>query len=206
MRFAFLLYPGVEPIDLAAIGVVSMARRVMPELSYCTVAASLEPSHFSNGLRVLPDYKFADCPTVDALIVPGGPGWSDASKDDEVLAFLRQRAPSTLVVSICTGAMLLAAAGMLEGRQATTKCEVTGSEASPLSLLRRDHPQVDAVHALLVDSGSIITGGGVGLCIDTLLYVLRTRVDDARTEEAARILEYGAAEKANRARLPLVTR
>jgi transcriptional regulator GlxA family with amidase domain len=204
MRFAFLLYPGVEPIDLAAIGVVSMARRVMPELSYCTVAASLAPSRFSNGLRVLPDHDYASCPAVDALIVPGGPGWAEAAQDAQLLAFLRERAPSTLLVSICTGAMLLAAAGLLQGRQATTKCEVTGSEVSPLSLLRRDHAGVDAVHALLVDSGSVITGGGVGLCIDTLLHVLRTRVNAERTEEAVRILEYGAAEKANRARLPVV--
>lgn len=205
MRFAFLLYPGVEPIDLAAIGVVSMARRVMPALSYCTVAATLEPSRFSNGLRVLPDHRFTDCPAVDALIVPGGPGWAEAAKDPEVRDFLRARAPSTLLVSICTGAMLLAAAGLLQGRKATTKCEVTGSEASPLGLLGADYQGIEAVHALLVDEGSVITGGGVSLCIDTLLHVLRTRVDEAQTQQAIRILEYGAADRANRARLPVLS-
>ena len=59
MKFAFLMYRGVEPIDLAAIGVISMARRVVPELSCLSVAATLDLQTFSNGLRVAPDVTFA---------------------------------------------------------------------------------------------------------------------------------------------------
>ncbi len=207
MKFAFLCYPGVEPIDLAALGVVSMARRVLPELLCTTVAATRDLQLFSSGLRVAPEHDFASCPEVDALIVPGGPGWVEASADAALLAFLRGRAPRATIVSICTGAMIVAAAGLLDGRSATTKREVVPPEESPLGLLGLRHPQVDAVPALLVDSGDIVTGGGVSLCIDTILYVLRTRLGEAgKIDEVARILEYGFAAEANRQRLPILMR
>jgi transcriptional regulator GlxA family with amidase domain len=202
MKFAFLLYEGVEPIDLAAIGVISMARRVVPELGYVTVAADTRLQTLSNGLRVAPDFGFRDCPAVDALIVPGGPGWPQASEDAATRDFLRRRADGALLVSICTGAMLLAKAGLLDGRAATTKCEVRPPEVSPLSLLARDHPRVEARQALVVDSGTVLTGGGVSLCIDAMLHVIATRVGAAEAAEVARIIEYGAAWEANQARLP----
>lgn len=203
MKFAFVLYPGIEPIDLAAIGVVSMGRRVMPELGYVTVAARPEASVFSNGLRVLPDHVFSDCPPVDALIVPGGPGWAAAAQDPELAAFLQQQSRGgVLLIGICTGGMILAAAGLLDGRAATTKTEVVPPEVPPLQLLQKQHTQVDARKALVVDAGTVVTGGGVSLCIDTVLHVLATRTDAAKAAEVARILEYTAASAANRARLP----
>lgn len=203
MKFAFLLYPGIEPIDLAAIGVVSMARRAMPELAFVTVAQGLAPVAFAGGLKVVPDESFAGFSGADVLIVPGGPGWKDAATDAPLLEFLRTAQVGTRC-GLCTGAMILAAAGLLEGRSATTKVEAIGQEEPPLELLRRGHPGVDVRHALLVDSGDVITGGGVSLCIDTLLYFLATRVSAARTRDVERILEYGAAHAANRARLPVV--
>ena len=204
MKFAFLMYHGVEPIDLAAIGVISMARRVMPELSCLTVAATLDLQIFSNGLRVAPDVTFAQCPVVDMIIVPGGPGWVQAAEDAAVLDFLRTRSPATPVVSVCTGAMIMAAAGLLDGLSATTKCEVVAPEVSPLRLLSERYPKIDPVHALLVDSGAVVTGGGVSLCIDTMLHVLATRVDADKTAEVIRILEYAGAARANRSRLKVV--
>ena len=77
MKFAFLMYHGVEPIDLAAIGVISMARRVMPELSYLTVAATHDLQIFSNGLRVAPDVTFAQCPTQGPGTIRIGVGGDD---------------------------------------------------------------------------------------------------------------------------------
>ena len=202
MKFAFLLYEGVEPIDLAAIGVVSMARRVVPEFEYVTVAADAGLQTLSNGLRVAPDFGFDDCPPVDVLIVPGGPGWPQASEDTATRDFLRRRGDGTLLVSICTGAMLLAKAGLLDGRVATTKCEVRPPEVSPLSLLARDHPRTEARQALVVDNGTVLTGGGVSLCIDAMLHLIATRVGAEQAAEVARIIEYGAAWEANKARLP----
>lgn len=202
MKFAFLLYEGVEPIDLAAIGVISMAKRVIPELSYLTVAADGGLQRLSNGLRVAPDFTLADCPDVDAIIIPGGPGWPDASKDAAIRSFLQRRSGNATLVSVCTGAMILATAGLLDGRVATTKCEVRPPELSPLAVLAREHPEVDARKALIVDSGSIITGGGVSLCIDAILHVLATRIGADEAAEVARIIEYAHAWQANKARLP----
>ncbi|GAA4342106.1 hypothetical protein GCM10023165_23500 [Variovorax defluvii] len=202
MKFAFLLYEDVEPIDLAAIGVVSMAKRVVPGLEYLTVAASPGLQRMANGLRVAADHGFDDCPPFDVLIVPGGPGWARASEDAAIRDFLRRRGDGALLLSLCTGAMLLAASGLLDGRMATTKCEVRAPEVSPLSLLARDHPRIDARHALMVDSGTVLTGGGVSLCIDAMLHLIATRIGAAEAAEVARIIEYGAAWEANRARLP----
>jgi transcriptional regulator GlxA family with amidase domain len=202
MKFAFLLYEGVEPIDLAAIGVISMAKRVIPELSYLTVATDAGLQRLSNGLRVAPDFTLADCPDVDAIIIPGGPGWPDASKDAAIRSFLQRRSGNATLVSVCTGAMILATAGLLDGRVATTKCEVRPPELSPLAVLAREHPEVDARKALIVDSGSIITGGGVSLCIDAILHVLATRIGADEAAEVARIIEYAHAWQANKARLP----
>jgi transcriptional regulator GlxA family with amidase domain len=198
MHVTFLLYEGIEPVDLAAIGVVSMAKRVIPELAYETVAATTEPVRFSNGLQVLPARTFDAVRTVDVLLVPGGPGWRAASRDPAVLAFIRRVAPSATVCSVCTGAMILAEAGLLDGLAATTKVEVVPPERSPLAELRERHPAVRAEHALLVDAGAVITGGGVTLCLDAMFYLLEKRYGAVATDEVARIMEYGAAREANR--------
>ena len=207
MQLTFLVYEGVEPIDLAAIGVISMAKRIIPELSYQIVALRNEPVELSNGLRVLPNARFDEVAQVDVLMVPGGPGWRAASQDRETLAFIRRvAAPAAATVcSVCTGAMILAAAGTLDGLHATTKTEVVAPEASPLLELRGRYPNVHAQAALLVDNGAVITGGGVSLCIDTTLHLLQRRFGRPAAEEVARILEYSAAWQAN-SRRPAVIR
>src|SRR5690606_41179170 len=96
MKFAFLMYPGVEPIDLAAIGVLSMARRLLPTLSFVVVAAAMAPQDWASGLRVMPDARFADCPPVDALVVPGGPRWPQAAAAAAPPAFPPLHAPAPL--------------------------------------------------------------------------------------------------------------
>lgn len=204
MRIGYVLYPGIEPIDLAALGVVSMARRVAPELTVCTVAARLAPVEFASGLRVLPDSAFAERAPCDVLVLPGGPGWQAAAQDAELLDYLRAMAAGTRLVTLCTGAMIAAAAGLLDDRAATTKVEVVGTEQVPLELLRTRHPRVAAQPALVVDSGAVVSGGGVSLCIDTMLYVLAPLLGAERHAALLRILEYGAAAEANRERLPVI--
>jgi transcriptional regulator GlxA family with amidase domain len=200
MRMTYLLYEGIEPVDLAAIGVMSMAKRVIPQLTYETVAATNAPVVFSNGLRVVPDRLFDDVSSVDVLLVPGGPGWRKASEDPTVLAFIRRVAPSGLTCSICTGAMILAEAGVLEGHAATTKVEVVDPEVAPLSELSARYPKIAARRALVVDEATVVTGGGVTLCIDTTLHLLERRYGSEKVDEVARIMEYGAARRANRSR------
>jgi transcriptional regulator GlxA family with amidase domain len=205
MKMSYLLYEGVEPVDLAAIGVMSMGRRVIPELSYETIAASRGPVRFANGLKVLADHSFDEVIAVDVLLVPGGPGWRAASKDSEILSFIKRVAPSSLVCSICTGAMILAEAGMLDGTAATTKVPVVPPEVSPLDELRERFPAVEARAALIVDSGAVVTGGGVTLCIDVVLHLISRRYGEPAAQEIAHIMEYGAARQANSERFASTT-
>ena len=121
--YGILIYPGVEPIDIgAAFGVLSMARRLAPELRYAGVAREAGEVVCANGLVVRADHGYADAPDFGDLIVTGGPGWVEAAEDPATLNYLR--GSSARLTSICTGAMILAAAGLLDGRQATTKHEV----------------------------------------------------------------------------------
>jgi len=205
MKAAILLYPGVEPIDLATFGVLSMARRVAPQIAMFTVAREAGVVELANGLKVVADHGYADAPDADVLIVTGGPGWQDAAHCAATLAFVRAWPARGVTASVCTGAMILAAAGVLDGHAATTKQEVIGAEVSPLAVLRERHPRVEAVGALVVDDGRVVTGGGVTLCIDAMLYLIERFVGVDAARETARILEYTAARDANRARLAMRT-
>ena len=200
MKFGLLLYPGVEPIDLATVGVLSMARRVLTQIEYLTVANKAETVPMSNGLRVMADVSFADAPQLDVIIVPGGPGWVKACDDKTILDYLSRTAEHAKIVSVCTGAMILAAAGLLENRRATTKREIVAGEERPLDVLAR-RVSIEAVEARIVDDGDIITGGGVSLGHDLTLYLIERFVGEAAARETARILEYGRAYAANGAEM-----
>lgn len=206
MRFGVCIYDGVEPIDLATFGVLSMARRIRPEIEICVIAPRAGTVLLSNGLRVVADYDLASAPALDVLIVTGGPGWVAQSQSPDMLAFLRRRAADTLLVSVCTGGMILGASGVLDGYPATTKREVVPPEQSPLQVMRERWPSIDAREASLVDSGAFVTGGGVTLCIDTVLHVLARLFGDDMAQQTARILEYQRAWSANQAQFPPVLR
>ncbi|MEO8924541.1 MAG: DJ-1/PfpI family protein [Caldimonas sp.] len=182
-----------------------MGRRVVPQLSYRTVAATRAAVSMSNGLRVMPDLAFDEVEGIDVLMVPGGPGWREAAADPAILAFIGKWGAIANVCSICTGAMILAAAGTLDGLAATTKSVVVPPERSPLGELDERYKNVSAVNALLVDSGRVVTGGGVTLCIDTTLHLIAMRYGGAAADEVARIMEYGAALTANASRLPMIS-
>ena len=199
MRFGVFIYDGVEPIDLAAFGVLSMARRVAPEIEPVAIAPRAGRVALANGLEAVARYGVDDAPPLEVLIVTGGPGWKAQCANPDTLAFVRDRARDTLVASVCTGGMILAASGILDGLKATTKKEViAGQEVPPLELMQRDYPQIDALPARLVDCGRVVTGGGVTLCIDVVLHLLERLFDARVAAETARILEYTTAWHANR--------
>ncbi len=202
MKFGIFIYHGCEPIDLATFGVLSMARRVAPQIEIQTIAPEAGVVNFSNGLKVLADFGIGNAPQFDVIVVTGGPGWSEQAANAELLAFLRARSAATLLTSVCTGGMILAAAGVLDGKQATTKYEVVEPEISPLSVMRSQYPKIRTEHASLVDAGTVVTGGGVSLCIDAMLHLLKTRISPEVAAETARIIEYSRAWEANRFGLP----
>lgn len=204
-RVGVVLYDGVEPIDLGGtLGVLSMARRILPNLADAVTAPEAGPVRLAGGLVVQAPYGLAEAPDCDVFIVCGGPGWPEAARDPRLLAFLRARPPERLA-SVCTGAMILAAAGPLDGRTATTRRAAAGAETTaPLDLLRSAAPGVTTRSALIVEDG-VVTGGGVSLAIDTTLYLLGRLYGIEARDEVARLIEYDRAFAANVRALGIVT-
>lgn len=137
------------------------------------------------GLRVQPDRTLGDCPPLDALIVPGGPGADERTPDQDelILPFLLARAGSTpTLASVCTGAFLLGRAGLLDGRRATTHTQ-------GLAALRREFPAVDVVAAKVVDEGAILTAAGVSSGVDLMLHLFERWFGPEARARAARGLD-----------------
>jgi transcriptional regulator GlxA family with amidase domain len=120
------------------------------------------------GLRIRPAVTLDSCPPLDALVVPGGPGADERTpvQEEAILPFLRRVATTTpTVASVCTGAFLLARAGLLEGRRVTTHRDA-------LAKLRAEFPSLDVVHDKVIDEGAIVTAAGVSSGIDLALHLL----------------------------------
>jgi transcriptional regulator GlxA family with amidase domain len=199
-RFGIFIYDDVEPIDLGATyGVLSMAKRILPRIEAFVVAAEAGSVRLANGLTVVADYGFADCPNADVLIVCGGAGWTAQARNPATLAFLRSRKPPALLASVCTGGMILAASGSLNGRRATTRRFAVGEEkAAPLRLMRELYPEVEPVEALVVDQDAVVTGGGVSFAIDTTLHLIERLYGAAAASDVAQTIEYSVAWRANK--------
>jgi transcriptional regulator GlxA family with amidase domain len=199
VRFGIFIYDGVEPIDLATFGVLSMARRIAPEIAICTIAPRAGAVALANGLKVTADFGIDDAPSCDVVIVTGGPGWTAQARAPATLDYIRRVHASQRIASVCTGGMILAASGVLDGGPATTKREVVPPETSPVEAMRASYPQIDVREAMLVERPEgVVTGGGVTLCIDTTLHLLAIMLGEHVAEETARIMEYQRAWRANR--------
>jgi cyclohexyl-isocyanide hydratase len=118
LQIGSLLFDGLDQIDLT--GPFEVLSRV-PNATYRVYAKTIEPVRDVRGLRLTPDATLADAPRLDVLHVPGGFGQEAVMEDAEILAWLqRQATGAQSVFSVCTGALLLGAAGLLGGRRATT--------------------------------------------------------------------------------------
>lgn len=200
--FGIVVYEGVEPIDIGGtVGVISMARRVLPAIESITLAEKAGPVVLAGGLSILAQSDFAQAPSCDVVIVCGGPGWRREIENPAMLGFLRNvRAPR--ITSVCTGAMILGAAGVLEGRRATTRRNAVGNEpSSPLVELASLAPTSERLAAAVVEDGPVVTGGGVSLAIDATLYLIRQLYGEDARADVARVIEYDRAYEANRAAL-----
>ena len=118
LQIGSLLFEGLDQIDLT--GPFEVLARI-PNATYRLYGKSADPVRDLKGLRLAPDAALADAPPLDVLHVPGGVGQEMLMEDDEVLGWIRQQAAGAQsVFSVCTGALLLGAAGLLRGRRATT--------------------------------------------------------------------------------------
>lgn len=199
VEFGIVVYDGVEPIDIGGtVGVISMARRVLPGIDTVTIAAAPGLVHLAGGLSIVAAAGFDSCPPCSVFIVCGGPGWEQQVRDPAMLAFLR-RLPVGSAASVCTGAMILAAAGLLDGRRATTRRHAAGAEpAAPLERLADFSARALPVEAAIVEDRGMVTSGGVSLAIDGTLYLIGRLYGREARDEVARLIEYDRAFEANR--------
>jgi transcriptional regulator GlxA family with amidase domain len=202
-----VVYEGVEPIDIGGtVGVVSMARRVLPAIEAITIASAAGLVALAGGLTMVASHGFAGAPDCDVHIITGGPGWREQVTDPAMLAFIRSRPPGT-IASVCTGALILGAAGVLDGHSATTRRHAVGAEATaPLDLLTGLAKDMSPVAAAIVEDRGLMTGGGVSLAIDATLYLIGRIYGPEARDDVARVIEYDRAYAANRAALGHVHR
>ncbi|TVR84160.1 MAG: DJ-1/PfpI family protein [Rhodospirillales bacterium] len=155
LHAGFLVFPGVMALDL--VGPLAVLSRV-PGCRAHVVWKQAGPVTAACGLGLVADAGFRDCPPLDVLCVPGGPGVDDLLDDGDVLAFVRATAArARWVTSVCTGSLLLGAAGLLSGRRAA--CHWMSRD-----LLRAFG--AEPVAERVVIDGNIVSGGGVTAGID----------------------------------------
>jgi len=158
LHIGLLLFPQLLLLDLVG------PWEVFSSVPYATthlVWKTLEPVTAAKGMRALPTTTFADCPQLDVLCIPGGPGVAPLLNDDETLDFVRRQARhARYTTSVCTGSLLLGAAGLLRQRRAAchwlSMDMLTAFGAIP-------------VEERVVVDGNLVTGGGVTAGIDFAL-------------------------------------
>jgi transcriptional regulator GlxA family with amidase domain len=192
-RAGILVYPDVEVLDFAGpFEVLSVARlnesrrREEPSpFEVLLVAESLEPVQATGGLRVLPNHDLESCPLLEILIVPGGWGSRREVDNARLIGWVRARAEQAeLTASVCTGSFLLAQAGLLDGKRATT-------HFASLERMRQTYPDVHVKDALqVVEEGNVLTSAGISAGIDLALKVVARYHGEAVARAAARHMEY----------------
>jgi transcriptional regulator GlxA family with amidase domain len=166
MRFGFLLFPGVEELDFAGPWEMATMWRTYGKGPEClTVSETGGVVPCAKGLTVVADHSFQTCPPLDLLLVPGGFAALDEAKNGEVLAFVRTQAPSCRhVLSVCTGSFILHAAGLLNGRKATTHWKFLDTLAAC--------DGVTVIEDRFVRDGNVWTSAGVSAGIDLALALI----------------------------------
>jgi cyclohexyl-isocyanide hydratase len=175
-RIGLLAFPAMTQLDLTGPLQVFAG---LPNAEVHVLGKTLDPIRTHGGLTLIPDTTLADCPGLDVICVPGGAGVLDLMDDEVVLSFLRTQAETaTFVGSICTGALVLGAAGLLRGKKATTHWAWTDLLA-PLGAI----PTAGRV----VRDGKLMTGGGVTAGIDFAL----TMVSEIAGRDVAESIQLG---------------
>ncbi|MGU7772333.1 DJ-1/PfpI family protein [Burkholderia sp. MR1-5-21] len=182
LHIGFLVFPGVQQLDLTGPHDVLAS---LPDAAVHLVWKTREPVASSSGLLLTPTSTYADCPPLDVICIPGGSGITDLLLDPDTIAFVRERsAAARYVTSVCTGALLLGAAGLLRGRRATTHWAFHAL-LEPLGAV--------PVHARVVRDGNLITGGGVTAGIDFALTIAAELAGDDEAQAIQLGLEYAPA-------------
>jgi transcriptional regulator GlxA family with amidase domain len=190
-----LLFEGVEVLDFAGPFEVFSRTRLLPGVEsrrsdesapfhVFTVARTKAPIRTTGDLQVIPSWSFRDAPRIDILLVPGGFGTRPLLADEETLAWIRRQAGTCeLLTSVCTGALVLAKAGLLHGRRATTHwgaCDLLESMNAGVTVLRDQRVVFD----------KIFTSAGVSAGIEMAFAVVEHLCGREVAEETAHYIEY----------------
>lgn len=189
---AILLFDDVEVLDFAGpfevFSVTAELNAYKPLLVY-TVAEEQRTITAKNGLRVIPDYTLHEAPKPDIIVIPGGIGSKTVITRPKVIAWLQNASrEAELTISVCTGARILAKAGLLEGLHATT-------HQAALEDMRQMAPTTtwadgDWQDTRFVDNGHIITAGGISAGIDASLHVIAKLLGRDKARATAEYMEY----------------
>ena len=192
-RVGIVVFEDIEVLDFcgpfevfAATRLNEANRREEPSpFEVWLVAEKNAPVVTSGGMKVIPHHTFASCPRLNILVVPGGWGTRRELNNPAMLAWLRLRAPEVeILTSVCTGAMLLGAAGLLDGRRATTHWR-------SLDWMRESFPAVTVEYDQhVVEDGPILTSAGIAAGIDLALKVVARYHGEAVARATARHMEY----------------
>ena len=179
LTIGMLVFPRMTQLDLT--GPFEVFARI-PDAKVHLLWKRKEPVTSDTGLSLLPTLTLAECPPLDVLCVPGGPGQIDLMDDEEVIAFVRKQGQQAqYVTSVCTGSLVLGAAGLLKGYEATTHW---------MSMDQLELFGAKPVKKRIVRDRNRITGGGVTAGIDFALYLASVLVGEQTARMIQLSLEY----------------
>jgi len=185
LNVGFIVFESLEELDLVGpYEVLSCVNEFRKNaVNAFTVAHFSEPVRCANGLRILPDYTFETCPPIDIMVIPGGNGRRKAMHDEELLDFVRTRSrEAKFVTSVCTGSFILAKAGLLDGKRATTW-------HGALKELKR-FEKILVCKERVIHDGNIVTAAGVSSGIDMALYLVNLIFGKDIADKVAEYIEY----------------
>ena len=178
-RIGMLIFPRLTQLDMT--GPYEVLAR-LPDTQVDLVAKTMDPVTTDRGMQIVPTVTYETCPPLDIVMVPGGPGQQDLMEDEAALSFLRKKAAGAkYVTSVCTGSLVLAAAGLLKGKRAT--CHWAAIEH--LALLGA----IPTKERVVVD-GDVVTGAGVASGIDFALTLASILEGEAVAREIQLQIEY----------------
>lgn len=183
-EIAFVVYPGLTPLDLVGpLQVVTAMTLFTQEYRPVVVGETLDPVETDGPLKLLPDSTFAEVPNPFVLIVPGGAAPTmRALANDRLLSYIRSVSDgAATVASVCTGALILARAGLLHGRRATTHW----SFAKQLERLGGTY-----VAERWVEDGQVISSAGISAGIDMALRLVERLAGEEIAQKVQLVIEY----------------
>jgi transcriptional regulator GlxA family with amidase domain len=178
-----ILYEGFELLDLY--GPLEMFGSLKPQLEILTVAEKTGPVSSFQGPQTMVEFDYQNCPRLDLILLPGGFGTIQELKNQTIMSFLKERVPSAKVtMSVCSGSWILARAGLLNGRRAT-------SNKAYFKMATQQSDQVEWVsEARWVEDGPFYTSSGVSAGMDMSLAVIASLYGKEKALDIANGAEY----------------